>query len=253
MALESEQTVMMDQSNHANNAHVNPFMPDRETYLFSLLDTPVTAEPSALFTPLAVFGLGLALAGLKYDRPSLLARLRFGLLTLIAYYIADIFHIGGHIFSARSAGAPVDRVHLAIPLARTFYDNNHVAPRTHCRRAIGGPIGSGIGLIIAWLLSRLTPGRSVWRDLFNMMSLANGLTCFGSFYPLPYIDGGTLLKWTLVQKGATPDEADRLVQQTNLALGAASTIGLVLTGRRIVKATATFLKGEIYRQITYPS
>jgi hypothetical protein len=48
-------------------------------------------------------------------------------------------------------------------------------------------------------------------------------------------------------------QADRLVQQTNLALGAASTIGLVLTGRRIVKATATFLKGEIYRQITYPS
>ncbi len=47
------------------------------------------------------------------------------------------------------------------------------------------------------------------------------------------MDGGSILKWTLVEQGQTPDRADEVVRQIDLALGAAATsTGLALVARR---------------------
>jgi hypothetical protein len=55
----------------------------------------------------------------------------------------------------------------------------------------------------------------------------------GSLAPLPIFDGGSLLKWTLVDSGRTPTEADQIVKQAGLATGVAATgAGVMFATRR---------------------
>ena len=214
-------------------------------YLFSVLGTRVTAHPSALITLFALFGTGLGLAGLRFRQPTWFDRLRYALLTLASYYSADTFHLLGHLFSARYAGAPVDDIYVVAPLPQTLYDDNNVEPKIHCLRAIGGPVASGCGFMLARFLSRFTLANSSRHDFLNLAALANGLTCLGSLYPLPIIDGGTLLKWSLVDGGTSPSEADSVVQKTNLVLGAAGLIGFLIAGKRLSHWAINLLKSAI--------
>jgi hypothetical protein len=51
-----------------------------------------------------------------------------------------------------------------------------------------------------------------------------------SVSPLPPVDGGTILKWTLVEKGRTEAEADEVVRRVDWILGSI----LVITGIGLV-------------------
>ena len=42
-----------------------------------------------------------------------------------------------------------------------------------------------------------------------------------SLFPLPLVDGGTILKWSLVAAGRTPAQADRIVRGVDWVLGVA--------------------------------
>lgn len=191
--------------------------------LFHLAGVPVTAEPSAIFSPLNVFGLALWLAS---PRPWA-DRLRLGLLAVLAYEIASVIHTLGHILSSRQVQAPMDEVHLAMPLPRTLYYDDQVSPQKHCGRAIGGPIASGLAFLTTLGLRPFVPARL--SELFNLMSLTNGFLFGGSLLPLPFVDGGVLLKWSLVAQGRSVDQADQAVRQANLLLGGVTTaISLVL-------------------------
>jgi hypothetical protein len=71
-----------------------------------------------------------------------------------------------------------------------------------------------------------------------------------SLAPLPAVDGGTILKWTLVTNGKTEREADKLVHRVDWMLGAAVVfIGVVLIVMKIwmiglmVLATGVFVLG----------
>jgi len=55
----------------------------------------------------------------------------------------------------------------------------------------------------------------------------------GSLTPLPVVDGGVILKWTLVERGRTPAEADAVVRRLNLAIGAMAIVaGVALATQR---------------------
>lgn len=45
-------------------------------------------------------------------------------------------------------------------------------------------------------------------EVADCSSVGHGLILTGSLAPLPIVDGGSLLKWTLVERGRTPAEAD---------------------------------------------
>jgi Zn-dependent protease len=66
----------------------------------------------------------------------------------------------------------------------------------------------------------------------------------GSLLPIPGIDGGPILKWSLVKAGRTPAKADEVVKQVNLALGSGLSVaaGLALMKRRkwLAAAIAAF-------------
>lgn len=195
--------------------------------LFTLLNTPVTAEPSALLTPLSMIGLGWI-----SSTRSWLDRLSRGGWLLLAYALTDLLHFIGHILSARYASAPMDRIHLAAPLPRTVYLDNAVTPQAHRLRSLGGPVANTLAGVLFFGLGFLAPPRSAVRSGLVLLGWFNSLLAVGSLFPLPFIDGGTILKWTLVERGQFPEQADRLVRQAGFAAG-----GLViLLGLWLVRA-----------------
>jgi hypothetical protein len=195
--------------------------------LFTVRGTPVKVEPIVLGNLLAAWG-GLAwLAGRR--RPDLPwpARLLIGMLGLLALLAADLGHAIAHTVSARYAGAPVDEILVTEGMPRTFYRDNEVPPHVHRLRALGGPIYSAVSLLGSLALRASTPSDSVAHDLANIACLGHGFILAGSLMPLPFVDGGTIVKWTLVERGCTPAKADTTLKRVDLALGtAATTAGL---------------------------
>lgn len=183
--------------------------------LFNVQKTRVTTDPSALGAPLAMFVLGAALAG----GASLLGRLRRGLFWSIAYLTGDATHFGGHIVSSRYAGSPPDQIYIGAPMPQSVYENNDVSPQVHKLRSIGGPVGSILSLLVAFVLRVFTAPNTAAREFLNAQCWVHGFLGFGSLMPIPFIDGGTILKWSLVEQGQTPEQADESVKQANLALG----------------------------------
>lgn len=149
---------------------------------------------------------------------------------------ADVGHAIAHIFSARRAGAPMDAVELSANMPRTVYANNDVPPKAHRGRATGGPVYSGLGLLSGLLARALTKRSSAARELADWWSIGHGFIFFGSLTPTPSFDGGSLLKWHLVERVGDEEAAERAVRRVGLTMGGAlvgAGVGLALRRRRL--------------------
>jgi hypothetical protein len=195
--------------------------------------TPVKAKPAVLGNVFALWAALTWLSGRKRpDRPWP-ARLGVGALATATLLLADVGHAIAHIFSAHLAGAPMDEILISQDMPRTLYVDNAVPPAVHRQRAMGGPIFSALGLCLSWLLRTLAPPQSLLRELADWSSRGHGLILMGSLVPLPIVDGGTILKWTLVEQGQTPAEADRVVKYAGVATGLVAVgVGLTLATHR---------------------
>lgn len=215
--------------------------PDAYT-LFSYEETRVTAEPSGLIAP-----VGLVIVGaLTSTDARALARLRHGLFMMLAYLANDVVHTGGHIISSRYAHAPMDQFHLAAPMPKTVYTNNDVSPRQHKLRAIGGPVASGLALLLCGLWRPFTRPGSALRELLTLEMWMYTLVGVFALLPIPFVDGGSLLKWTLVERGQSPEQAEETVKQTNLGLSAVfGAGGLILALLRRWKLAAGMMVGAV--------
>lgn len=200
--------------------------------LFIIADTPVKVKPAVSINLLALWGTMAWLAGRRRPERSWPARLLVGALSTATLIIADWGHAMAHIVSARYAGAPMDEIRISMGMPRTIYFDNNVPPRVHRMRALGGPIFSAIGLLTSLLLRFLAPRGSVAREVAGWSCVGQGFI-LGALIPLPFVDGGTILKWTLVEQGRTPAEADDVVRRIDLAIGgAATTAGVAFAARR---------------------
>jgi hypothetical protein len=103
----------------------------------------------------------------------------------------------------------------------TSYQNNDVSPQIHIRRSLGGPIFSLICAALSLLWQRSTPSESTSHDLAEVSLVGHGFILLGSIALLPMVDGGTILKWKLVEAGQPPEQADQTVRKTSLGLGSA--------------------------------
>lgn len=197
---------------------------DDAPVLLAVSDVPVKVKPAMLANVLGLWGLMTWLAGRGRLQQSWGRRLGFGALATLALFVADVGHALAHIVSARAAGAPMDEILLSEGMPRTLYHDNDVPPRAHRLRALGGPVYSALGLTLSALLRWLAPCDSSLRELAGWSCLGHGLILSGSLIPLPIVDGGTLLKWTLVEKGATPQQADHTIRQVNGVLGLSAAV-----------------------------
>jgi hypothetical protein len=179
---------------------------------------------------LAVLWLGLSwLAGRGHSERSWWSCLLVGALSTVVLLVADVGHAIAHVVSARHAGAPMDEILIAAGMPRTLYKDNDVPPSVHRMRALGGPVFSAVGLLVSLLLRAVTPGGSLASELATWSSIGHGFILAGSLLPLPFVDGGTILKWTLVERGRTPAQSDTVVQRLNTVLGIATVVsGAVL-------------------------
>jgi hypothetical protein len=120
---------------------------------------------------------------------------------VILHWVSDIAHHLGHAQAARKTGYPMIGVRLGTwaVLGTSLYpdDEPELPADIHIRRALGGPAGSLlvslIAAIIALLLYNL--GEALW--WVAVFLFLDNLMVFtiGTFLPLGFTDGSTLLYW----------------------------------------------------------
>lgn len=213
---------------------INVSHPSGETQTsLTILHTPVKISPGFFGNLLALWAGMSWLAGRKHPDRCWPAQLAVGALSATALILADVGHAFAHTVSARWASAPIDEIQLSSGMPRTIYYDNNVPSRAHLTRALGGPIFSTIGLAASLMVRWLAPRNSAVHEVANWSSVGHGLILLGSLAPLPIVDGGVLLKWSLVERGRTTAQADLVVKQAGVATGIAATgAGVMLATRR---------------------
>ena len=212
---------------------------DDVTTIGSVLGTPIVVK-GLTWLPLAQFAAWLLmawLAGRGHSDRSWSKRLGIGALTMTAILGSEWCHNLSHAAAARFVGKPMDalRISWGMPLV-VYYDVNDesVTPRQHIVRALGGPLCNGLLLPLALLLRKLARQGSALGDVANAAVGMNTFLCTASLLPIPGIDGGPILKWSLVERGSTPEEADEQVKRVDriVAGGLGVAAGITLKKRR---------------------
>lgn len=120
-------------------------------------------------------------------------------LCAVIHFLLEAWHQLGHAWAARRTGYPMAGAHFWWVLARSIYPSNEgeLPGRIHIRRALGGPIGSGllcIVLLVVVLALRPWTQLPGWVAVFALLDNIFVFT-FGALLPLGFTDGSTLLQW----------------------------------------------------------
>ena len=193
-----------------------------------ILGTPFRMNAAVLGNIVVLWGVLTWLGRYWHPERTWLESTLIGFGSMSTLFIADFGHAIAHIFSARYSGAPMDEIIISAGMPRTLYRNNEVLPSIHRKRAIGGPIFSLAGLMLSLSLYALMPVGSLARELAGWSSVGHGFILVGSLLPLPFVDGGTILKWTLVERGYSPQQADAALQRIDVALGLIAAVGALI-------------------------
>ena len=165
-----------------------------------------------------------------------------GLAALMVLVPVDLGHALAHIFSARYAGAPMDEVRLSGGMPRTLYSNNAVSPDVHRTRALGGLVFNLLGCLVSGVTYLAVPPKSLGRELAATSAVGHALLFVASLLPVPPVDGGTLVKWTLVAHGRTEARAYEIVRRVDRAMALAGGIsGVALIATRKLAAGAALI------------
>jgi Zn-dependent protease len=143
-------------------------------------------------------------------------------MTMAAVLGSEWLHNLAHAAAAQLVGKPMDalRITWGMPLA-VYYDLNDpdVTPREHIFRALGGPLFNACLLVPLIGLRRMAGTGTVAREVTDAAVGMNLFLSTASLLPIPGIDGGPVLKWALVQRGYTIEEADEEVREVDRRLG----------------------------------
>ena len=141
-----------------------------------------------------------------------------GALTSSALLGAEWCHNLAHVFLANRIGKPMDELRIQMGMPRCIYieiNDWEVSPRQHIIRSLGGPLINLLLIPIAALIRFTTNPGSIARETANVFLKTNTFLFTMSVLPIPGIDGGPILKWSLVDKGYDIGEADQVVQNVN--------------------------------------
>jgi hypothetical protein len=96
-------------------------------------------------------------------------------------------------------------------------------------------------------MRRSSEAGSIAQDIWDAALKTNLFLSTVSLLPVPGIDGGPILKWSLVDQGATPQEANEMVRRVNgplaLLLGAGALLAS-LQKRRLLALLLGALAGS---------
>lgn len=187
----------------------------------SIFGTPVKAKGIALIPIVILWGSITWLEFSWHPERVFWQDFLMGFATMLLLLVVEVGHALAHIFSARAAGAPMDELLLwpSGGMPRTLYWNNEVSPNAHRIRASGGPLFNAIGLLLSAGVYAIASGHAIARELAAWSAGGHGLLLILSLLPVPIVDGGTLLKWTLVARGRSAAEADGIIRRVDWVMG----------------------------------
>jgi Zn-dependent protease len=219
---------------------------DQPTVIGHVFGTPVVVK-GCTGLPLLELGSWLILswvAGNKKPAWSWRKRVYAGAVTTTILFVSEWCHNLAHTLAASQVGKPVDavRIFFGTPLL-IYYDINdqQVAPSEHITRALGGPIFNSLMIPISWLARHYSQEGTFNRYVADFALGTNSFIAMVALLPIPGIDGGPILKWSLVKAGRTPAKADEVVKRVNLALGS----GLTLAAGAAVKKKRKWLAAAV--------
>ncbi len=218
--------------------------------LMRISGTTVTVKPTVLVTLAAVWGVVTWVGLRRHPERGLGVGLLVGLASSILLYGVELGHAFAHIGSARLAGAPMDELRITAGMPRTLYWNNSASPDVHRLRALGGPMFNALGVLLSLAIYRVMPRTSVARELAGWSAVGHGLQLPMSLMPLPMVDGGTLLKWTLVARGRSEAEADAVVRRVDRGMGI---IGAILGTSVVVRQVIRSQRGATAKRLRQPN
>jgi hypothetical protein len=161
----------------------------------------LSAAPSAVVCA-ALMAVGLSAAGVFLLRLPVLEAVIGGLAATYLHYDSELFHQMGHARAARKVGYPMTGLRYWAIFSASVYppDEPELPAEVHIRRALGGPLYSAIMTAFAgvplYLMNVLGLASGVVWYVFLFFALDNLLFfTLGSFLPLGFTDGSTLLYW----------------------------------------------------------
>lgn len=190
-----------------------------------VFNTPLVVKGKTWFplVQLAAWPILSWVAGRRKPERSWGQRLVVGALTTPVVLGSEWCHNLAHAAAARWVSKPMDaiRVVWGMPLL-IYYDINDasVSPPQHIARALGGPVFNALLFFVARLLKRQVCPGSALGEMAEAAEKINAFIAVVGLLPIPGIDGGPILKWSLVELGRTPAEADQDVRKVNGVLGA---------------------------------
>jgi Zn-dependent protease len=212
---------------------------DEVTTIGRVFGTPLVVKGKTWLplTELAVWPVMAWLAGRGRSDRGWWQRVGIGALTTVVILGSEWCHNLAHAAAAQLVGKPMDvlRIVWGMPLV-VYYDigDETVTPREHILRAMGGPVCNALLLTFALIFQRFTRENSALRDVADAAAGMNTFLSTGSLLPIPGIDGGPILKWSLVERGYTPEAADATVRGVNRVMsgGLGFAAGLAFLRRR---------------------
>jgi Zn-dependent protease len=212
---------------------------EQPTTIGHVFDTPIVVKGiSGLpMLELAAWGLLSWVADKKKPEWPRSRKIAAGAVTATILFASEWGHNLAHTAAAQRIGKPVDaiRIYWGTPLL-IYYDINdqEVSPRQHIQRASGGPIFSALMVPICWFARYFTREGSLSNYVANFALGTNLFIATVALLPIPGIDGGPILKWSLVETGKSRQQADETVKKVNLAMGSGLGVatGLALKKRK---------------------
>ena len=162
---------------------------------------------------------------------SWLTRITVGFLKMVAMLGSEWLHNLAHAAAARMVGKPMDalRVTWGLPLV-VYYepDDPSVTPEQHIARSLGGPVlNAGLLVPLTGLRSRTKSGTAA-REVCEFALGTNVFLGTVGMLPIPFFDGGPVLKWSLVRQGYSVEAAEESVRAANRSVGVVLSIASAL-------------------------
>ena len=157
----------------------------------------VSVTSTLWLSPIVFFSLGI-LQNFSAPNIALNHLLYLALVNLIGIEISTLIHQTGHILGGKLVGSPMDELLLTATRGYNIYrgDQSHIPSYVHLGRALGGQL---LNLLIAMLLSLELPfvGSGLPFDLLASLASISLFFGYGSFLPLPSIDGWVIWREAL--------------------------------------------------------
>jgi Zn-dependent protease len=183
-------------------------------------DTPVVVRGHTWLplTQLATFLVIFWYNSRRSMKRSMGERIALAGLTSTAILGSEWAHNLAHWTISHKLHKSMDEFQILFGMPRCiYYDLNDpaVTPHQHILRSLAGPL---LNASLIPLLVRLRKGCQPGSMAHEIWDAAVGMNVFlatVSLLPIPGIDGGPILKWSLVDQGKTPEQADQVVQNIN--------------------------------------